>query len=49
LYGAAWIGCAALYVPVLYLREHMVELIVLAARAGQAAIGAMSRLRQISV
>jgi hypothetical protein len=26
LYGASWIGCAALYVPILYLREHVVEL-----------------------
>jgi hypothetical protein len=26
LYGASWIGCAALYVPVLYVREHLVEL-----------------------
>jgi len=25
LYGASWIGCAALYVPVLYLREHFVD------------------------
>jgi hypothetical protein len=25
LYGASWIGCAALYVPILYLREHLME------------------------
>ena len=25
LYGAAWVGSAALYVPILYLREHVVE------------------------
>ncbi len=25
LYGASWIGCAALYVPILYLREQFVD------------------------
>jgi hypothetical protein len=25
LYGLSWLACAALYVPILYLREHLVD------------------------